>query len=48
MFDETELKKYFLYSYHDEMDKWIAVFKKNTPFEILKWANEEYDFIEFE
>ena len=45
---EEKVKKYFLYSYHDEMNKWIAVFKKNTPLDILKWANKEYDYVEFE
>lgn len=36
-------KEYFLYSYYDELNKCVAVFKEGTPKEITDIAYKQFD-----
>lgn len=40
--------KYFLYSYYDETNKYVGVFKKNTPINIIKDVEHTFSVIEYE
>ncbi len=48
MFDDEELKKYFLYSYYNDVGEDVGVFKKDIDETNKIIAERRYDIVEFE